>query len=320
MVMWFAFALFSTITWGVADLFYKKGADEADRYSHLKTAMIVGFIMGGHAVGTLVVSGLDYNPANLLIYLPVSLMYILSMTFGYFGLRYLELSISSPVENSSGGICCLMCVFILGQSMEPLTGAGVAVICSGVILLGLFERIKLKKERELLPASDKAADRRYRIGLVAFIMPVLYALIDALGTFFDAYYLDDIETTPLLGVTEETFEDVANVSYELTFLICSIAILVFLLIRQKSRKDVIPLSFKGQKDRILAAVFETAGQSTYVYALSGNGAVAAPMIASYSFVSLILSRIILKEKLTKGQYFAIALVMAGIVILGITTE
>lgn len=318
--MWFVFALFSTITWGVADLFYKKGADEKDRFSHLKTAMIVGFIMGGHAIGTLIVTGMDYNPKNLLIYLPVSLMYILSMTFGYFGLRYLELSISSPVENSSGGICCLLCVFILGQSMEWLTGIGVAIICGGVLLLGLFERAKLKKERALMPAEDIEADKRYRIGILAFLMPVLYAIIDALGTFFDAYYLDDIEATPLVDVTEDTFENVANVSYELTFLICGIVIFFFLFIRQKRKKDVIPLTFKGQKDRILAAVFETAGQSTYVYALSGNGAVAAPMIASYSFVSLILSRIILKEKLTKGQYLSIALVMAGIIILGITSD
>ena len=37
-------------------------------------------------------------------YLPVSVLYILSMTLGYVGLRYIELSISSPICNSSGAL------------------------------------------------------------------------------------------------------------------------------------------------------------------------------------------------------------------------
>ncbi len=337
-VMWFIYALITTLAWGTADLFYKRGADEKDKYSHLKTSMIVGFIMGGHAIATILLSGMEYNPLNLLIYLPVSLMYILSMTVGYFGLRYLELSISSPVQNSSGAVCCILCLVFLGQTMDLLSGVAVILICGGVFFLGILERSELKKSRECLPEKDLESDKKYRIGIIAFLMPILYAIIDALGTFFDAYYLDDFETTPLLDVTKETFEDVANVSYELTFLICAVAILVFLLIRQSSyakkhadfiaggcvdssgttgEAPFVPLRLADQRDRILAALFETAGQATYVYAMSGNGIVAAPMIASYSIISLILSRIFLKEKLTKLQYLAVTVVIVGIAILGI---
>ena len=141
-------------------------------------------------------------------------------------------------------------------------------------------------------------------------MPIAYCIIDALGTFFDAYYLDDIESTPLLNVTEETFENVANTSYELTFLICAIIIFIFIrLIKKQSIK------VKEQKDRGLAAIFETLGQFTYVYAMSGAAVVAAPMVASYSIVSIILSRIFLKEKLNKKQYSAVMLVIIGIVML-----
>lgn len=303
--MWFVFALLTTFFWGAADLFYKKGADEADRYSHLKTAMMVGFIMGGHAIATLLISGVDYDLINLVKYLPVSLMYILSMTVGYFGLRYLELSISSPIQNSSGAVTCILCLLILGQTMDALSGAAVVIICVGVFLLGLFERISLKKKAD-------GDDKKYKIGLVAFVMPILYCIIDALGTFFDAYYLDDFENTPLVNVTEDSLETVANVSYELTFLLCAVIIFIILVLVKKQR-----FGFAKQKDRGIAAILETAGQAVYVYAMSGNGVVAAPMIASYSIVSLILSRIFLKEKLTKAQYAAVVLVMAGIVMLGI---
>lgn len=314
--MWFICALFSTIAWGCADLFYKKGAEANDRFSHLKTSMIVGFIMGGHAIATLLITGIDYNPMNLVCYLPVSAMYILSMTVGYFGLRYLELSISSPIQNSSGAVSCILCLVVLGQTMDILSTAAVILICLGVVLLGLLERLELKKERANLPAGDKSADEKYRIGFVAFLMPILYAVIDALGTFLDAYYLDDWTETPLVGVTEDTIENVANISYELTFLICAVIILVVLLIG-KGKTTRVELKSKATKSRIFAAVFETAGQATYVYALSGNGVVAAPMIASYSIVSLILSRIFLKEKLTKWQYVAVVSVLVGIALLGV---
>jgi len=294
--------------------------------------MIVGFIMGGHAIATLLLNDIAYDPRNLLIYLPVSAMYILSMTVGYFGLRYLELSISSPIQNSSGAITCILCLVVLGQTMDWLSAVAVVFICLGVFALGLLERLKLKADRALLPEADKRADEKYRVGLVAFMMPILYAIIDSLGTFFDAYYLDDIDATPLVNVTEETFEDVANISYEFTFLACGIIIFIFLMIKQSAARKaqqtaentevdvkgtVVPLRLKDQWFRIFAAIFETAGQATYVYAMSGNGVVAAPMIASYSIVSLLLSRIILKEKLTVKQYIAVAVVIIGIAALGI---
>lgn len=301
--MWFIFALITTIAWGVADLFYKKGAKEEDKYSHLKTAMMVGLVMGIHAICMLIFTDMNYDFRNILIYLPVSLMYILSMTVGYFGIRYLELSISSPIQNSSGALVCILCLVILHQTMDTLSAVAIISICVGIFLLGLFEKVKQDEYKEL-------NNKKYKIGLVAFFMPIIYCIIDALGTFFDAYYLDDIETTPLLNVTEETFENVANTSYELTFLFCAIIIFIFIrLIKKQSIK------IKEQKDRGLAAIFETIGQFTYVYAMRGAAVVAAPMVASYSIVSVILSRIFLKEKLNKKQYAAVVLVMIGIAML-----
>lgn len=132
------------------------------------------------------------------------------------------------------------------------------------------------------------------------------------GTFFDAYYLDSLETTPLINVTEETLENIANTSYELTFLICAIMIFVFIRFIKKEK-----MGSKKQGERIGAAIFETLGQFTYVYALSGNGILAAGMISAYSIVSVVLSRIFLKEKLNIKQYVVIIIVMIGIVLLGI---
>lgn len=303
---WFIFALCTTLAWGIADLFYKKGADEEDRYSHLKTTMWVGIVMGLYATYLITLGGVDFDPINMLIYLPVSVMYILSMAIGYFGLRYLDLSISSPIQNASGAVAAVLLFIFVGDSIDIFTGLAIVAICVGVFLLGVFE--KQSGELDVVTPEDK----KYKIGFVAFMMPILYCIIDSLGTFFDGYYLDDIETTPLKNVTEENFEDVANVAYMYTFLIVAVVIFIYLRLIKRER-----IELPKQKNRIIAAGAETLGQITYVYAISGVAVVAAPMISSYCIVSLILSRVFLKEKLTWKQYVSVGLVVAGIVALGV---
>ena len=299
--MWLVYALLCTLFWGFADLFYKKGADETKKYTHLKTAIMVGLVMGVHAIYLLIFENLNYNPLNLIMYLPVSAMYILSMILGYFGLRYLELSVSSPIQNSSGAIVCILCILFLGQALDLISIVSVFLICLGIFLLGIFEK---KKQNDI--------DKKYKIGFIAFMMPIFYCVLDAAGTFFDAFYLDDLSTTPLIGVTESTLENVACVSYELTFLIIAIILLVFLKLFKKEKLELFTLKTTGT-----AAIFETLGQSVYVFAMSGNAAIAAPLISAYSIISLILSRIFLKEKLSKKHYISICLVMLGIILLGV---
>lgn len=303
--MWFLFALITTLAWGFADLFYKKSNREDERYSHLKTSITVGIVMGAHAGLTILINGIDYSFINILKYLPVSAMYIISMTVGYFGLRYLELSVSSPVQNSSGAVTCILCLVFLKQKIGYASALAIVLISAGVILLGVFEK---KREKE---AEDKE-NRKYKIGFVAFFMPIIYCVIDSLGTFFDAYYLDDFSTTPLVNVTPDNLENVANISYELTFFI--VAVILFVYVRFIKKE---PFDFPKRKSGFAAAVFETAGQMTYVYAMSGLAAAAAPMISAYSIVAVLLSAVFLKERLTKKQYISVALVMAGIIILGI---
>ena len=71
---------------------------------------------------------------------------------------------------------------------------------------------------------------------------------------------------------------------------------------------------------MLAAICETAGQFTYVFAMSGSAVIAAPIISSVCAFSVIFSRIFLKEKLTKKQYIAIVTIITGIILLGVAEE
>ena len=299
--MWFIFTLATTLLWGLAELFYKKGSHENEKYDHLRVCIMVGAVMGIHEIFTLLTSDVHYDPMNLIAYLPVSLCYIVSMACSFFGIRFIEESLSDPIENTSGAMCSLLCVIFLGETIDPIIWVAIAIIVVGIIGVSYTERTSSIERRERLGK---------RLAIIAFAMPFCYAIIDALGSFLDIYFLE-METSPLIGVNEENIELVANISYELTFAICGIILFIFMMI--KGVKFELP----KQKDKAIAAVCETAGQLTYVYAMSGNGAIAAPIISCVCVVSLLLSRIFLKEKLTKKQYIFITTIIIGVVMLGI---
>ncbi len=300
--MWLVYTLATTFLWGLAELFYKKGAVERERYSHLKICVMVGLVMGLHAVFTLITGDFAYDPKNLIAYLPVSACYILSMAFSFFGMRFIEESISDPIENTSGALCSLLCVIILKEAISLPAWIAIAIIAVGVVGIGYLEN-----------SGDQLRQKRLgkKLAVIAFCMPFLYAFIDAVGCVLDIYFLE-METSPLIGVTEDSIELVANVSYELTFALVGLVMFIFMKIKGEKFGGLIK-----QKDKALAAVCETAGQLTYVYAMSGNGAIAAPILSSVCVVSLFLSRIFLKEKLTKKQYAFIFIIIVGILMLAV---
>ena len=153
---WVFFALICVLGWGIADLFYKKGSDADDRYSHLKIGVWVGLMMGAVALILMPFSESRLSGgtlfANAVKYLPASLGYIISMVIGYAGLRYLEVSIVSPVQNASGAFSMLaMLIWFLaagkiksfGDEYTAMDVAGTVFIIFGVIFLAVILIIPL---------------------------------------------------------------------------------------------------------------------------------------------------------------------------------
>lgn len=297
--MWFWFSIIALLCWSGSDLFSKIGcADARDKYSHYKMVTAVGVVMGIHALFEIFVSGVEITLPAILKYLPVSALYIVSMAIGYIGLRYIELSVSSPICNSSGALVAVLCI-ITGDKLAGPQYVAVALVCLGVIGLGFVEA---HEDDELRALRQEKANYKYSKSALAIVLPLIYCLLDALGTFADSIVLETLD------------EDVANVAYELTFLVCGIAAFIYVKIIKKQK--YFP---KAEAPKYVGAVFETAGQFAYIYALADEEHVAlsAPIISAYCLASVIWSRIFLKEKLSVKHYLTIAVAITGIVILGI---
>ena len=300
--MWFFFSVIALLCWSGSDLFSKIGCqDSEDKYSHLKMVMAVGLVMGLHALYQIIFGGVEINGKIILTYLPVSMLYILSMAIGYVGLRYIELSISSPICNSSGAIVAVLSLITMGTAAELPAAAYIAVaaVCLGVLFLGITESTE---DEELRAARQDVSNHRYAKSWLALALPVVYCLLDALGTFADSIVLETLN------------EDSANAAYELTFLAAAVVCAIYVLGVKKQK-----LVLRREVPKYTGAIFETVGQFFYIYALadSRHVAFAAPIISSYCVVSMLWSRIFLKEKLSLKHYMSILLVIIGVVILGI---
>ncbi len=302
--MWFVLSLVALLCWSGSDLFSKIGSKPDDKYSQWKMVIAVGFVMGLHAAYEIFVNGVQINWAAILTYLPASALYISSMVLGYIALRYIELSVSSPVCNSSGAIASLfMIIFFFkmsgietqGQLVGTIFGivaCGIGVVGLGFAEMGEDEEVKLKRQEK--------ANVKYSKSWIAIVLPVLYCFIDAAGTVADTFILETLD------------ENVANVAYELTFLACGgiAAIYVFAIKRDKP-------TVKREFPKVVGAVCETAGQFAYIMALSKNSVAAAPIICCYCALSVVWGAIFLKERLSWKHYIAIAITIAGIVLLGV---
>lgn len=300
---WFWLSVLALLCWSGSDLFSKIGCrDSDDKVSHLKMVVAVGVVMGIHAAVEIFVQGVEINLPILWTYLPVSLLYILSMAIGYFGLRYIELSVSSPICNSSGAIVAILTILTAGiGSINGWQLGATALVCLGVVGLGVVE---MREDEEARAARQSISNYKYAKSLLAILIPVAYCLLDAAGTFADSLVLETLD------------EDSANVAYELTFLIAGVVCLIVLLARKET---FLP---KREAPKYIGAVFETAGQLAYIYALadSEHVAMSAPIISAYCLASVVWSRIFLREKLSWKHYLMIGVAVVGIVVLGLFDE
>ena len=372
---WFLFAIIALLCWSGSDFFSKIGCrDASDKYSHLKMVLAVGIIMGLHAAYEVFLGGVEITWEVIWTYLPVSLLYIGSMALGYIGLRYIELSISSPICNASGALVAIIAIVTgTADAMEWPQYLAIILACAGVISLGFVEA---SEDDALREARQSASNYKYAKSWLALALPIAYCLLDATGTFADDVVLTTLHEdfvqlhapsnfTAILqnGIPEEIlafieefsineFAEIfkngtpemllplvnnnivsvdqleglvtfvaneseesaasANVAYELTFLFAGLVSLVILLVKKQG------FTYKTEGPKYIGAIFETVGQFAYVMALaSGESALAAPIISSYCVVSVLWSRVFLKEKLSWKHYACIGCTILGIIIMGI---
>lgn len=312
---WLFLTVSCILIWGITDILYKKSSDMSDPRSHFKGLIWVGIVMAAAGAVLAVFSetlsdSIKMLPQNLYL-IPASILYPVALIFGLIGKKHLDASVVSPLENIDGAMAAIILYFyfmIFGY--DKTTGnigildiIGTLTIILGVVLLG-FQEHKLSKQEAHIP-EDK---RKHRLGALVLIFPIIYNLVDAVSMV-------------AIGITvnEETTNSIPDIDFlifeSLGFAAVAAVSWLYLLIAEKHFYN--PFK-KGETMRGCAAIGETLGTITFIFAVAKNPILTAPITSSYCLVTIAAAHIFLKEKLGRRQYICLAFLLTGIALLGIS--
>lgn len=299
--MWLLFATITVLLWGTSETIFKK-VSTIEKHSVLKLISFNGIILGICAVIFMLITKTEINLSVMITYLPIALIYIASMFCTYKAMTLVKVSILSPLQNSSCAITTLLCVLILGQKVGIAQIIAIAVIIICMILLSINKDEVLRIESGNKEEDEKNARRAYLLYIKGIAFALGYWLLDGIGSFMDDYTLEaDLSAEQVI------------IAYSFIYAVIGIIALIVLKIKDREYKL---LDLKNNKLKLAGTLVETAGQYTYIYAFAfGDAALASPYIAAYSIVTVILSRIFLKEKLKKRQYALIGLILLAMITL-----
>ena len=299
--MWLIFATITVLLWGTSETIFKK-VSNIEKHSVLKLISCNGIMLGVCALIFMLITRTEMHFNILLTYLPISLIYIASMFCTYKAMTLVKVSILSPLQNSSCAITTILCVLILKQQVSIVQIIAIITIIICMILLSINKDEVLRIESGNKEEDEKNAKRAYLLYLKGIFFALGYWFLDGIGSFMDDYTLE------------------ANLSAEqviiaFSFIYCFIGIITSIVLKFKE-KDYKIINVKENKLKWLGTFIETVGQYTYIYAFAfGDAVLASPYIAAYSIVTVILSRIFLKEKLKKKQYALISLILIAMITL-----
>ena len=312
---WLILTLSCIILWGITDILYKKSSDYNDPLSHYKAFVWIGIVMA--LAGVIMVICSDTLPDSIMmvkdnLYLiPLCVFYAIALFFGLLGVKHLDASVVSPLENIDGAMAAIILYFYflfagysnVTDSVGVMDMIATVSIVTGVVLLGIQEQTLSKQEAHL--AEDK---RRHRLGALALIFPIIYNLVDAVSMVATGITVS--------GETDVAIPDTDFFVFEsLGFATVAVFMWLYMLVVKKYKYN--PFK-KEELVRCGAAVGETFGTITYIFAVGSNPILTAPITSSYCLVTIVLARILLKEKLTKKQYLSLAFLVMGIALLGIS--
>ena len=309
--MWLILAIAATLAWGCEEIFLKSGTDAEPRNAPLRIAVCLGL---GAAV--LCAACLPFSESGLplpelvlqnSLFFVVPLVYCLALLISNIGYRYLDASVFAPLENAAGAFpplifivwfACMGRLDSLWEEISPLDAAAAAAVVVGILWLALLQH------RRARAAAGSAKNG----GALAFFFPLVFCLVDAFDTFLCGAILGG-EIGDGMGKVDYL------ILYSLTF--AAVGLVCWCILLVKTGCPFNPLGRAAASFR-KAAALACCAQISYVFAMADNPLYTAPIVAAFGIVTVVISPRCLGERLSLKQYIAIALVLAGVLALGVS--
>jgi len=273
------FALLSMLGWGYGDFYVKSTTRYIPFYQLLRYVQVVGLV-------PVLVLGIIFRPplpsslVTVVLIVAGGLLQFLNVFFSYKSMSVGKASIVSPIASSSAIVSVTLAIAILGERLSIMQ-----IACIVVVLLGI-----------LAVASTRA--RRDDHSLAG----VQYALVSAV-------------TGGVYSVMIKLIAQDVGAIGTLVFVRSLVVVILFslypFLANGRTRKASLSISTV-----LVAAVCGFLGFSGRIIGTSiGLVSIVAPVSSASPAVTVMLSQILLKERLDRNQRIGTALVTVGIVLL-----
>ena len=305
--MWILFSCISIFLYSLCEIYEKKGSSFEESNSEAK--LLVWFGLFGLLIACFVsINGLREtdtgffemaieNPALILS----TVFYFLSLLFAFMSLKLIPVSIEAPITNISGSISfvgAIILFIILGKYqkvIEEITSIKLLLVLIIFLVVLLFsylyhKRIENDEDINEYKKNKMIGNKRKALfyATVGILLAVLSSICDAGNSVVSYYVLNEIAES----------NDYIYFSNLLFFLLGCLA---WIIVSFKEKKIYNPFS-KNQHIKAIGAGFDCLGMVTNVLAVDANPFFADPIISTYFIFTIILSQILLKEKLNKKQY------------------
>jgi drug/metabolite transporter (DMT)-like permease len=276
------FGILAMISWGTADFFVAYAVRKTSIFKvlfwSLLTSVIISFLV---AVVFLKIPIL--SPMIIGIILFCGLLSAVSWGAFYKGLQVGKVAIVSPIANSWPVLAIFISVIFLKESISWIQAIGVLFAILGGALVSF-------KFKDLLKLKNPAKGVKYAlIGVIGWGIMFSFVgyLVKVIGWFFPMVLIKTITTIYLFTYFTSTKKDFA-------------------------------LPKLGLIAIIMVGVFEALAIFAYGLGVSFHStAIVAPIIAGVPMITIILAKIVFKEKIELNQKLGIISVVIGLIFLAI---
>lgn len=275
------YVLLFIILWGVGGVLVKKGFQKLSPWQTYALDAIDIALPMWLIYGLLTASQLKpVTPMAILSALFITFFYALY----YYTISLGEIGLTSPIIASYPIFTLILALLFLNEHLTMIVVAGIIITSIGVILISLPKKIQFRLEKWVI---------------LSILVSIGYGIGGYLGK---------------IAVSE-----VGNSTYLITLAISQVFIV--LLWRIFTHEKFPPFNYNILKYSFWGILLFNLGNILFYVALEkGYASIIVPLSNTYITITVLLSIIWLKEKITIRQLIGIILVIAGVIIVGFMTH
>lgn len=318
--MWLVWSCIAIVLFAFCEIYEKKGSVFEEQCSETKLLVWFGIfglifafsisVMGLRESNEGIISMIMKNPVFILS----PIFYFLSLLLAFISLKFIPVSVEVPITNTDGILCFIGAILLyafrgkfveIAEDVSPIKLILVVIVTITAFIFSVMyeQKVESGEDTELVEKIRKQGNktsfiRAKLLAIIGIICAVLSAMFDAGDSVILYYILDEVA-------------DSYDYLYFSNMMYAIFGLLAWIYVSVKLKKLYNPFE-KGQGNKALGAFFDCAGTVVTVFAVAENPFLSDPLISTYFVFTVLLSRIILKEKLSLRQYVCIAILLCGI--------